>query len=142
MAGHLADAHHVIRVHGERENNLENVSVELPKRRPTVVTGVSGSGKISLVFATIAAESQPMINETYSAFPQVFMPILHRPDVDVLEGLTTAIAGDRSPISTSPRWWTAPGRSPRVRSRFPGIRWTGGTAGSTPVPGSSTWTNP
>src|SRR5436305_6171194 len=86
-----ADSHDLIRVHGARENNLKDVSVELPKRRLTVFTGVSGSGKSSLVFGTIAAESQRMINETYSAFVQGFMPTLARPDVDVLDGLTTAI---------------------------------------------------
>ncbi|MEJ2887660.1 excinuclease ABC subunit UvrA [Actinomycetospora aeridis] len=90
-AGHDADSHDLIRVHGARENNLRDVSVELPKRRLTVFTGVSGSGKSSLVFGTIAAESQRMINETYSAFVQGFMPTLNRPDVDVLDGLTTAI---------------------------------------------------
>jgi excinuclease UvrABC ATPase subunit len=83
-----ADSHDVIRVHGARENNLKNVSVEIPKRRLTVFTGISGSGKSSLVFATIAAESQRLINETYSAFVQGFMPTLARPEVDVLEGLT------------------------------------------------------
>src|SRR5918999_2633315 len=88
---HVADTHDLIRVHGARENNLKDVSVELPKRRLTVFTGVSGSGKSSLVFSTIAAESQRLINETYSAFLQGFMPTLGRPDVDVLEGLTTAI---------------------------------------------------
>ncbi|MDD7964442.1 excinuclease ABC subunit UvrA [Actinomycetospora lemnae] len=88
---HPADGHDRIRVHGARENNLKDVSVELPKRRLTVFTGVSGSGKSSLVFGTIAAESQRMINETYSAFVQGFMPTLNRPDVDVLDGLTTAI---------------------------------------------------
>ncbi|GAA4857502.1 excinuclease ABC subunit UvrA [Actinomycetospora straminea] len=88
---HAADGHDRIRVHGARENNLKDVSVELPKRRLTVFTGVSGSGKSSLVFGTIAAESQRMINETYSAFVQGFMPTLNRPDVDVLDGLTTAI---------------------------------------------------
>jgi excinuclease ABC A subunit len=88
---HAADRHDVIRVTGARENNLKDISVELPKRRLTVFTGVSGSGKSSLVFDTIAAESQRMINETYSAFVQGFMPTLARPDVDVLEGLTTAI---------------------------------------------------
>ena len=92
---HVADTHDVIRVHGARENNLRNVSVELPKRRLTVFTGVSGSGKSSLVFDTIAAESQRLINETYSAFVQGFMPSLARPDVDVLEGLTTAIIVDQ-----------------------------------------------
>jgi excinuclease ABC A subunit len=85
----------LIRVHGARENNLKNVSVEIPKRRLTVFTGVSGSGKSSLVFATIAAESQRLINETYSAFVQGFMPTLSRPEVDVLEGLTTAIIVDQ-----------------------------------------------
>ncbi|MFC5139990.1 ATP-binding cassette domain-containing protein [Actinomycetospora rhizophila] len=89
--GHDADSHDLIRVHGARENNLRDVSVELPKRRLSVFTGVSGSGKSSLVFGTIAAESQRMINETYSAFVQGFMPTLNRPDVDVLDGLTTAI---------------------------------------------------
>ncbi|WP_224390381.1 excinuclease ABC subunit UvrA [Pseudonocardia sp. ICBG1293] len=92
---HAADSHDLIRVHGARENNLRDVSVELPKRRLTVFTGVSGSGKSSLVFATIAAESQRMINETYSAFVQGFMPTLGRPDVDVLDGLTTAIIVDQ-----------------------------------------------
>ncbi|HEY4028259.1 MAG TPA: excinuclease ABC subunit UvrA, partial [Candidatus Dormibacteraeota bacterium] len=86
-----ADSHDLIRVHGARENNLKNVSVEIPKRRLTVFTGVSGSGKSSLVFATLAAESQRLINETYSAFVQGFMSSLSRPDVDLLEGLTTAI---------------------------------------------------
>src|SRR5699024_3101627 len=86
---HLADSHDLIRVHGARENNLRDVSLEIPKRRLTVFTGVSGSGKSSLVFGTIAAESRRMINETYSAFLQGFMPSMARPDVDVLEGLTT-----------------------------------------------------
>src|SRR3954469_10001080 len=90
-----ADDHDLIRVHGARVNNLKDVSVELPKRRLTAFTGVSGSGKSSLVFSTIAAESQRMINETYSAFLQGFMPSLSRPDVDVLEGLTTAIIVDQ-----------------------------------------------
>ena len=90
-ATHPADGHAVIRVQGARENNLKDVSVDLPKRRLTVFTGVSGSGKSSLVFDTIAAESQRMINETYSAFVQGFMPTMARPDVDLLEGLTTAI---------------------------------------------------
>jgi excinuclease UvrABC ATPase subunit len=89
------DSHDLIRVHGARENNLKDVSVEIPKRRLTVFTGVSGSGKSSLVFDTIAAESQRLINETYSAFVQGFMPTLARPDVDVLEGLTTAITVDQ-----------------------------------------------
>ena len=92
---HVADQHDLIRVHGARVNNLKDVSVELPKRRLTVFTGVSGSGKSSLVFGTIAAESQRMINETYSTFVQGFMPTLARPDVDVLDGLTTAIIVDQ-----------------------------------------------
>jgi excinuclease UvrABC ATPase subunit len=92
---HPADSHDLIRVTGARQNNLKDVSVELPKRRLTVFTGVSGSGKSSLVFDTIAAESQRMINETYSAFVQGFMPSLARPDVDVLDGLTTAIIVDQ-----------------------------------------------
>ncbi|MFC7448341.1 ATP-binding cassette domain-containing protein [Rhodococcus daqingensis] len=100
---HAADSHDLIRVHGARENNLKNVSLELPKRRLTVFTGVSGSGKSSLVFATIAAESQRMINETYSAFVQGFMPTLARPDVDVLEGLTTAIIVDQERMGANPR---------------------------------------
>ncbi len=90
-ARHAADSHDLIRVHGARENNLKDVNIEIPKRRLTVFTGVSGSGKSSLVFDTIAAESQRLINETYSAFVQGFMPTLARPDVDVLDGLTTAI---------------------------------------------------
>ncbi len=100
---HPADDHDLIRVHGARENNLKDVSVDLPKRRLTVFTGVSGSGKSSLVFATIAAESQRMINETYSAFVQGFMPSQARPDVDVLEGLTTAIIVDQERMGASPR---------------------------------------
>ena len=94
-APHVADSHDLIRVHGARVNNLKDVSVEIPKRRLTVFTGVSGSGKSSLVFGTIAAESQRLINETYSAFVQGFMPTLARPEVDVLEGLTTAILVDQ-----------------------------------------------
>src|ERR1700752_3143827 len=94
-AMHAADSHDLIRVHGARENNLKDVSIELPKRRLTVFTGVSGSGKSSLVFDTIAAESQRLINETYSTFVQGFMPTQARPDVDVLEGLTTAIIVDQ-----------------------------------------------
>ncbi|MCV2490947.1 excinuclease ABC subunit UvrA [Geodermatophilus sp. YIM 151500] len=100
---HAADSHEWIRVHGARENNLKDVSVEIPKRRLTVFTGVSGSGKSSLVFDTIAAESQRMINETYSAFVQGFMPTLSRPDVDVLEGLTTAIIVDQERMGANPR---------------------------------------
>ncbi|MCG7527827.1 excinuclease ABC subunit UvrA [Streptomyces sp. OfavH-34-F] len=92
---HLADSHDLIRVHGARVNNLKDVSIAIPKRRLTVFTGVSGSGKSSLVFNTIAAESQRLINETYSAFVQGFMPTLARPEVDVLEGLTTAIIVDQ-----------------------------------------------
>ena len=100
---HAADSHDLIRVHRARENNLKNVSVEIPKRRLTVFTGVSGSGKSSLVFATIAAESQRLINETYSAFVQGFMPILSRPDVDLLEGLTTAIVVDQERMGANSR---------------------------------------
>ena len=98
-----ADAHDRIRIHGAREHNLKNVSVEIPKRRMTVFTGVSGSGKSSLVFNTIAAESQRLINETYSAFLQGFMPTLARPDVDVLDGLTTAIIVDQQRIGADAR---------------------------------------
>ncbi|MEU3568688.1 excinuclease ABC subunit UvrA [Kitasatospora sp. NPDC036755] len=100
---HVADSHDLIRVHGARENNLKDVSVDLPKRRLTVFTGVSGSGKSSLVFDTVAAESQRLINETYSAFVQGFMPSLARPEVDVLEGLTTAIIVDQQRMGADPR---------------------------------------
>jgi len=102
-APRAGDSHDLIRVHGARENNLKDVSVEIPKRRLTVFTGVSGSGKSSLVFDTIAAESQRLINETYSAFVQGFMPTLARPDVDVLEGLTTAIIVDQQRMGADPR---------------------------------------
>jgi excinuclease ABC A subunit len=98
-----ADSHDVIRVRGARVNNLKDLHLEIPKRRLTVFTGVSGSGKSSLVFGTIAAESQRLINETYSAFVQGFMPTLARPDVDVLEGLTTAIIVDQERMGTDPR---------------------------------------
>ncbi|HET6684922.1 MAG TPA: excinuclease ABC subunit UvrA, partial [Jiangellaceae bacterium] len=100
---HLADSHELIRVQGARVNNLKDLSVEIPKRRLTVFTGVSGSGKSSLVFDTIAAESQRMINETYSAFVQGFMPTLSRPEVDVLDGLTTAIIVDQERMGANPR---------------------------------------
>ncbi|MGV1005715.1 MAG: ATP-binding cassette domain-containing protein [Candidatus Nanopelagicales bacterium] len=103
MTQHPADSHDLIRVQGARENNLKDVSVDLPKRRLTVFTGVSGSGKSSLVFATIAAESQRMINETYSAFLQGFMPNQSRPDVDLLEGLTTAIIVDQERMGANSR---------------------------------------
>ena len=99
----LADSHDMIRVHGARVNNLKDVSVEIPKRRLTVFTGISGSGKSSLVFNTIAAESQRLINETYSAFLQGFMPTLARPDVDLLDGLTTAIIVDQERMGANPR---------------------------------------
>ncbi|GAA1180588.1 excinuclease ABC subunit UvrA [Streptomyces hebeiensis] len=102
-ASHPADSHDWIRVHGARGNNLKDVSVEIPKRRLTVFTGVSGSGKSSLVFGTVAAESQRLINETYSAFVQGFMPTLARPEVDVLEGLTTAIIVDQQRMGADPR---------------------------------------
>jgi excinuclease UvrABC ATPase subunit len=100
---HVADSHDLIRVHGARVNNLKDVSVEIPKRRLTVFTGISGSGKSSLVFGTIAAESQRLINETYSAFVQGFMPTLARPEVDVLEGLTTAIIVDQQRMGADAR---------------------------------------
>ena len=100
---HVADSHDLIRVQGARVNNLKNVSVEIPKRRLTVCTGVSGSGKSSLVFGTIAAESQRLINETYSAFVQGFMPTQSRPEVDLLEGLTTAIIVDQERMGSNPR---------------------------------------
>ncbi len=102
-SAHVADSHDIIRVLGARENNLKDIDVEIPKRRLTVFTGVSGSGKSSLVFATIAAESQRMINETYSAFLQGFMPNQARPDVDRLEGLTTAIIVDQERMGANPR---------------------------------------
>ncbi len=102
-AHNVADSHDLIRVLGARVNNLKDVSVEIPKRRLTVFTGVSGSGKSSLVFGTIAAESQRLINETYSAFVQGFMPTLARPDVDVLDGITTAISVDQERMGSNPR---------------------------------------
>lgn len=100
---HAADVHETIRVRGARENNLKEVDVDIPKRRLTVFTGVSGSGKSSLVFDTVAAESRRMIDETYSAFVQGFMPSVPRPDVDVLEGLTTAILVDQERLGANPR---------------------------------------
>src|ERR1700704_4035780 len=100
---HDADSHDVIRLHGARVNNLKDVSIEIPKRRLTAFTGGSGSGKISLVFGTIAAESQRLINETYSAFVQGFMPTLSRPEVDLLDGLTTAIIVDQERMGANAR---------------------------------------
>src|SRR5467141_3561993 len=100
---HVGDSHDLIRVQGARVNNLKDVSIEIPKRRLTVFTGVSGSGKSSLVFGTIAAESQRLINETYSAFVQGFMPTLARPEVDVLDGLTTAIIVDQERMGANVR---------------------------------------
>ena len=100
---HVADSHDLIRVQGARVNNLKDISVEIPKRRLTVFTGISGSGKSSLVFGTIAAESQRLINETYSAFVQGFMPTLARPEVDLLEGLTTAIIVDQERMGANSR---------------------------------------
>src|SRR3990172_2312392 len=102
-APNVADSHDLIRVQGARVNNLKDVSVELPKRRLTVFTGVSGSGKSSLVFGTITAESHRLINETYSAFVQGFMPALARPGVDVLDGLTTAIIVDQERMGGNAR---------------------------------------
>ena len=102
-APHAADSHELIRVQGARVNNLKDISVEIPKRRLTVFTGISGSGKSSLVFGTIAAESQRLINETYSSFVQGFMPTLARPEVDVLDGLTTAIIVDQERMGSDPR---------------------------------------
>src|SRR5687767_34867 len=100
---HAAHNHDFIRVQGARENNLKDISVVIPKRRLSVFTGVSGSGKSSLVFGTIAAESQRLINETYSAFVQGFMPTMARPEVDVLEGLTTAIIVDQERMGANAR---------------------------------------
>ncbi|HEU5074264.1 MAG TPA: excinuclease ABC subunit UvrA, partial [Polyangiaceae bacterium] len=100
---HAADTHDSIRIRGARQNNLKDISLEIPKRRLTVFTGVSGSGKSSLVFGTIAAESQRLINETYSAFLQGLMPSLGRPEVDVLEGLTTAIIVDQERMGANSR---------------------------------------
>src|SRR5215217_4359593 len=101
---HAADSHDLIRVTGARVNNLKAVDVELPKRRLTAFTGISGSGKSSLVFGTIAAESQRLITETYSAFVQGFMPTMSRPEVDVLDGLTTAIIVDQERLGADPRY--------------------------------------
>jgi excinuclease UvrABC ATPase subunit len=103
IALHSADSHDLIRVHGARVNNLKDISIEIPKCRLTVFTGVSGSGKSSLVFGTIAAESQRLINETYRAFVQGFMPTLARPEVDVLDGLTTAIIVDQQRMGADAR---------------------------------------
>src|SRR5580765_662514 len=116
----VADSHDLIRVTGARVNNLKDISVELPKRRLTVFTGVSGSGKSSRVFGTIAAESQRLINETYSAFVQGFMPTLARPDVDVLDGLTTAILVDQERMGANPRSTvgTATDANPMLRIVF------------------------
>src|SRR5258707_12530094 len=130
---HAADSHDLIRVHGARENNLKDVSVELPKRRLTVFTGVSGSGKSSLVFDTIAAESRRLIDETYSTFVQVFMPNLARPEVDVLEGLTTAILVDQERLGANPRstLGTVTDANAMLRSLFSrlGKPYIGGPAG-------------
>lgn len=100
---HPADTHQVIRITGARNNNLKNVTVEIPKRRLTVFTGISGSGKSSLAFGVVAAESQRLINETYSAFVQGFMPHQDRPDVDSIEGLTSAIIVDQERLGANPR---------------------------------------
>src|ERR1051325_697430 len=116
----IADTHDMIRVQGARENNLKDISVEIPKRRLTVFTGVSGSGKSSLVFGTIAAESQRLINETYSAFVQNFMPTQGPPEVDVLEGLTTAIIVDQERMGANARSTvgTAPDANAMLRVLF------------------------
>src|SRR3982074_273163 len=117
---HDADSHDLIRVHGARVNNLKDLSVEIPKRRLTVFTGVSGSGKSSLVFGTIAGDSQRLINETYRAFVQGFMPTLARPEVDVLEGLTTAIIVDQQRMGADARSTvgTATDPNPMLRILF------------------------
>src|SRR6202171_1480352 len=114
---HVADSHDLIRVQGARVNNLKDVSVEIPKRRLTVFTGVSGSGKSSLVFGTIAAESQRLINETYSTFVQGFMPTLSRPEVDVLDGLTTAIIVDQERMGAHARSTVGPATCPNAMLR-------------------------
>src|SRR6201981_2296850 len=113
-----ADSHDLIRVHGARENNLKDLSVELPKRRLTALTGVSGSGTSSLLFAPIAAESQRLINETYSAFVQGFMPSLARPEVDVLEGLTTAILVAQERMGRAPRSTVGTATDPNAMLRI------------------------
>ena len=117
----VAGGHDLIRVSGARENNLKDVSVEIPKRRLTVFTGVSGSGKSSLVVNTIAAESQRLINETYSAFVQGFMPALARPDVDVLEGLTTAIIVDQERMGSDTRSTVGTATVPALRGAGHGV---------------------
>ena len=129
QATEVSDHHDVIRVHGARVNNLKDISVEIPKRRLTVFTGVSGSGKSSLVFGTIAAESQRMINETYSAFVQGFMPALARPEVDVLEGLTTAIIVDQERMGADARSTVGDGED--------GGRQSGGDAAVDKTPSAS-----
>jgi energy-coupling factor transporter ATP-binding protein EcfA2 len=119
---HVADSHDLIRVHGAPENNLKDVIVEIPKRRLTVFAGVSGSGKSSLVFDTIAAKSQRLINETYSAFVQGFMPTLARPEVDALEGLTTAIIVDKQRVGANPRASSSAGSANRLSARVCQVR--------------------
>src|SRR5260221_11736402 len=117
-APHVADSHDLIRVQGARVNNLKDVSFEIPKRRLTVFTGISGSGKSSLAFGTIAAESQRLINETYSAFVQGFMPTLARPEADLLEGLTTAIIVDQERMGANPRSTGGPGTEANAMLRI------------------------
>ena len=129
---HGADSHDLIRVHGARVNNLKDIHVEIPKRRLTVFTGVSGSGKSSLVFDTIAAESQRLINETYSAFVQGFMPTLSRPDVDLLEGLTTAIIVDQERMGANPAPPSAPRPTPTRCSGSCSAGWGTLTSGRPP----------
>ena len=132
-----ADRHDLIRVQGARVNNLKDVSVEIPKRRLTVFTGVSGSGKSSLVFDTIAAESQRLINETYSAFVQGFMPTLARPEVDVLDGLTTAIIVDQERMGANPAPPSAPPPTPTRCCAFSSAG-SGSRTSARPTPTRST----
>ena len=134
---HLADSHDLIRVQGVRVNNLKDVTVEIPKRRLTVFTGVSGSGKSSLVFGTIAADSQRLINETYSAFVQGFMPSLARPEVDVLEGLTTAIVVGQERMGSDARSTVGTATDANAMLRILSAD-SGGRTSARPTPSPST----